>query len=152
MLEGEPISAETKEFLTDLATELESYVKKYGILKSVSADEAEQFAATNPDRIFTALPCHASLGFLGRAETELRPGFHPNESPFGFYISDTPFDPQNSYPYPYIEIGVHCSICRAEDDENDDNNEDECVSCGTEDGYFFYWLDWDQSGKVSIAR
>jgi hypothetical protein len=151
MLEGEPISTETRELLEYHATELESYVKKYGIYKSVSADEAEQFAATNPNRIFTILPCHASLD-LGRAETELCPGFHPNESPFGFYVSETPFDPQNCYPYPYIEIGVHCSICRNEDDENDENDEDECVSCGTEDGYFFYWLDWNQSGKVSISR
>lgn len=148
MLDGEPLSRASKDCLSGKAMELEAYIQKYGIFRQVEADEVEKFAVKNPNSVFSILPCHAETS-CGRAETELRPGFYPDESPLGFYISDVPFDNDDAYPYPYIEIRMTCDSCLEEQNEN---GVADCDACGREDGNLMYYLAWNESGKVSIER
>jgi hypothetical protein len=83
-----------------------------------------------------------------RVETQLCSGVHAHESTLSYYLSERPYLEKDA-SWLDIEFRLTCEACYEEQQEN---GEAECDSCGRDDGNLMYALLWDQSGKVTIDR
>lgn len=124
------------EELRQSAEELALMVTKYGIsATSISEEEAEELAETEPNRLFSLLSDY---------QTGLAPGFVRGS--LDYYPSRIAFGAAPS-PYPYTEVSLLCEVCDGETvvDETED-----CTNC--EDGSHLFDLEWDANGVVTAVN
>jgi len=131
---GFKFSAEQLSEVEETAIELASLVTEFGLSnKRIPRQEAQEFAAREPNRIFS---------LLHETGSGLFPGFLDNCD--DYYVSRVPFATRPS-PYPYTEVYFFCVVCDGEGVVGE--AEEQCPNC--EDGSLLFDLDWDENGVVT---
>jgi len=136
---GFTFSAEQLREVEEAATYLAALINRFGISnREISRQDAQEFAAKEPNRIF-------SQGGDYRGRWHLSAGFTDG---FDFYyVSRLPFEELPS-SYPETEIILYCVICDGEAVVGDD--EEQCSNC--EDGSLTFDLEWDENGVVTAIN
>lgn len=154
-LEGEPLDGVTKDLLRVTAKALQEFLQKYGIKKTISADEAKRISVENPNIVFSTISTESEVEYKlstgttsARVVTQLCSGINPHESTLDYFLAEHPYK-EVEPAWLDIEFMLTCQACFEEQQEL---GEAECDDCGREDGNLMYALIWDQSGNVTIDR